>query len=316
MVPAKPRKSECGRLTHCTGSRNGFAARSSSTSTVSRYSSRCGPRIPGRAGAAARNIVAEARRERDRLDVPEAELGREARELAGDPLEHRPVEIDQIDLVHRQHDMADAEQAHDDGVAAGLRQQSLARIDQQHGQLGIGGAGRHVAGVLLVAGRVGDDEGAPRRGEIAVGDVDGDALLALGFQAVEQQREIDIGADGAVLLGIAGERGQMIVEDQVLLVEQPADQRRFAVVDRAAGEKRKAGGVGVRDGFAGRSTSITTLRSFPRKRESEPQPRTHSFRPGSRFRGDERNLAICTSQHARNSPRASSSPSSRIHRGR
>ena len=36
IVPAKPRKSELGRLTHCTGMRNGLPARSSSTSTVSR----------------------------------------------------------------------------------------------------------------------------------------------------------------------------------------------------------------------------------------------------------------------------------------
>jgi hypothetical protein len=42
-----------------------------------------------------------------------------------------------------------------------------------------------------VAGRIGDDELAFRRGEIAIGDVDGDALLALGAQAVGEQREID-----------------------------------------------------------------------------------------------------------------------------
>jgi hypothetical protein len=40
--------------------------------------------------------------------------------------------------------------------------------------------------------RVGHDESAPRRGKIAIGDVDGDALLALGLQAIEQQGEIDI----------------------------------------------------------------------------------------------------------------------------
>ena len=32
IVPAKPRKSRCGRLTHCTGRRNGAFRRSSSTS--------------------------------------------------------------------------------------------------------------------------------------------------------------------------------------------------------------------------------------------------------------------------------------------
>ena len=39
-------------------------------------------------------------------------------------------------------------------------------------------------------GRVGDDELAPRRVEVAVGHVDRDALLALGAQAVGEQREV------------------------------------------------------------------------------------------------------------------------------
>ena len=76
-------------------------------------------------------------------------------------------------------------------MAARLGQDALARIDQNDRQVGGGRAGGHVARVLLVARRVGDDELAPRRGEVAIGDVDGDALLALGAQAVGEQREID-----------------------------------------------------------------------------------------------------------------------------
>jgi hypothetical protein len=34
--------------------------------------------------------------------------------------------------------------------------------------------------------------------EEAVGDVDGDALLALGLQPVDEQREVDVLAGGAV----------------------------------------------------------------------------------------------------------------------
>jgi hypothetical protein len=45
-----------------------------------------------------------------------------------------------------------------------------------------------------VARRVGDDELAPVGAEEAVGDVDRDALLALGGQAVDQQREVDLAA--------------------------------------------------------------------------------------------------------------------------
>ena len=41
-------------------------------------------------------------------------------------------------------------------------------------------------------GGVGEDEGAPRGGEVPVGDVDGDALLALGAQAVGEQRQVDV----------------------------------------------------------------------------------------------------------------------------
>ncbi len=122
-------------------------------------------------------------------------------------------------------------------MAVGLAEQTLARVHQQHGELGVGCAGRHIAGILLVARRIGDDEGAPRRREIAIGDVDGDALLALGFQAVEQQGEIDVRSVGAVFFRIAFECGQMIVENEILFVEQAADQGRFAVVDRPAGQK-------------------------------------------------------------------------------
>jgi hypothetical protein len=76
-------------------------------------------------------------------------------------------------------------------VAAGLRQHALARVDQDDGEVGGRGGGDHVAGVLLVARRVGDDVLARAGGEVAVGDVDGDALLALGLQAVGEERQVD-----------------------------------------------------------------------------------------------------------------------------
>jgi hypothetical protein len=90
--------------------------------------------------------------------------------------------------------VADSEEARDDEVArARLRQQRLGDVEEQHQRVGVARAGGHVARVLLVARRVGDDELAPRRREVAVGDVDGDALLALGFEAVGEQREVELG---------------------------------------------------------------------------------------------------------------------------
>jgi len=49
----------------------------------------------------------------------------------------------------------------------------------------------HVARVLLRAGGVRDDEFPARGGEIAVGHIDGDALLALCAKTVGEQREVD-----------------------------------------------------------------------------------------------------------------------------
>jgi hypothetical protein len=64
-----------------------------------------------------------------------------------------------------------------------------------------------------VAGRVGDDELARRGGEVAVGDVDRDALLALGGEAVEQQRVVELAVLGAGALGVGLKRGELVLED-------------------------------------------------------------------------------------------------------
>ena len=143
------------------------------------------------------------------------ELGGEGFEVRDDRAERRLVEADEVHLVDRQHDAADAEQRHDDGVPARLREQALGGVDQQDGEVGGGGAGRHVARVLDVAGRVGDDEAAVRRGEEAVGDVDGDALLALRLQPVDEQREVDVLAVRAVLLGIALQLRDLVLHQEV-----------------------------------------------------------------------------------------------------
>ena len=112
--------------------------------------------------------------------------------VGDDRVERRLVVADQVHLVHRQHDVADAEQVREIGVPPGLGQHALARIDQDHREVGGRGAGDHVARILLVPGRVGDDELALLGREEAIGDVDGDALLALGGEAVDQQREVDL----------------------------------------------------------------------------------------------------------------------------
>ena len=68
-------------------------------------------------------------------------------------------------------------------------------------------------------------------------DVDRDALLTLRRQPVEQQREIELAVDRAVAARVGLERRELVVEDQPGLEQQAPDQRRLAVVDRAAGDE-------------------------------------------------------------------------------
>src|SRR6185312_11197440 len=95
----------------------------------------------------------------------------------------------------------------------------------------------HVARVLFMPGRI-DDDKAPRRCfEIAPGNVDGDALLALGLKPVEQQAEIDLLAvEPAALRSVRDGRGR-VLGDSGRVPEHAADQGRLAVIDRAASEQ-------------------------------------------------------------------------------
>ena len=124
--------------------------------------------------------------------------------------------------------------------------------------------GRHVAGILLVPRRVGDDELAAVAGEEAVGDVDRDALLALGGEAIDQQCEVELAAARAEALAVAFERAELVREQAFGIVQQATNQRGFAVIHRAASDEaqqrlRAVGGeIGVEIAFgdgAGRSAA-------------------------------------------------------------
>jgi hypothetical protein len=85
--------------------------------------------------------------------------------------------------------------------------------------------------------RIGDDELAPLTSEIAVGDIDRDSLLPLGRKPVDQQRKVDLLALRPVAFAVGLQRRKLVIEDLLGFVEQPADQRRLAIVDAAAGDE-------------------------------------------------------------------------------
>jgi hypothetical protein len=83
-----------------------------------------------------------------------------------------------------------------------------------------------------VAGRVRELKATAWRHERAVRDVDRDPLLALRAQAVGEEGEVHVRIAAALrrFLDVL----HLVDEDLLRVVEQPADQRRLAVVDGAA----------------------------------------------------------------------------------
>ncbi len=192
------------------------------------------PRHPHRSAG---QIFARQRRQRNALHLADAQLRGERGVAFCDVGEHLRVVVHQVHLVDRQHHMPDAQQRHDVAMPAGLRQQALARIHQHHRHIGSRRAGGHVARVLLVPGAIGHDEFPPVCIEIAVGHIDGDALLAFGRQPIHQQCIVDAPALGAMPSAVAFQRGKLIVEQALAVVQQPPDQRALAVVHTAAGDE-------------------------------------------------------------------------------
>ena len=165
--------------------------------------------------------------------------------VGDDAVEASVVPRHEVHLVDRDDDLADAEQVDEEAVPPRLLEDAGARVDQDDREVGGRGAGHHVAGVLDVARRVGDDELARRRGEEAVGDIDRDALLALGGEPVDEEGVVEVGPLCARPCAVVGEHRELVGGDRAGVGEQAANQRRLAVVDRPAGDETEEGGHGV-----------------------------------------------------------------------
>ena len=207
----------------------------------------------------------------------DVEPGREGMEFVANRVELLLIPADEVHLVDREHDVLHTEQRGEEGVAAGLFEQSDAGVDENDHQLRSGGAGDHVARVLNVAGGVGDDEFPLGGGEVAIGDVDGDALFALGAQAVGHQGKV--GVVVAAFTRGALDGGELVLHDGLGVVQQPADEGGLAVVDRTRGgqaQKRRLPHQNPR--FFARAL----IRNTPRACDPPCPPRKYGRRHGWR----------------------------------
>ena len=70
-----------------------------------------------------------------------------------------------------------------------------------------------------MAGRIGNNERASRRRKKSIGDIDRDALLPLGLEAVEKERKINVCFSGAVPLGVLKKSRELIFENQLGIMQ-------------------------------------------------------------------------------------------------
>ena len=207
--------------------------------------------VPGDARRMRGNAVAVARGDRDHRGGLDAEAGQMRRNLVADFLESFGAEIDAVHLVDDDRDLPDAEQMQQIAVPPGLVAHAFQRVDDQHRAVGLRGAGDHVAQKFGVAGRVDQHDVARAGAETDLRGVDGDALVALGLQRVEQERPFK---RHAAPRADRFQHFQLALGQAAGLVQQASDQRRLAVVDmtddddvdlrprRAVGRCRQGGG--------------------------------------------------------------------------
>ncbi len=101
----------------------------------------------------------------------------------------------------------------------GLGQNTLARVNQDHGQISGRCPSDHVSGVLFMPRCIGHDELALFGCEETIGHVDGDALLTLSGQAIDQQGKVDLLPLRSHLFAVGFQRGQLIFENHFRVIK-------------------------------------------------------------------------------------------------
>jgi len=147
-----------------------------------------------------RDVIAVTGRHWNGAGLQEAEACNRTKKIALDLAEPRlaPAGEARSILLTASTTVGDAHQLQNRRVPPGLLLQPMARVDQHHGGIGVTRAARHVSRVLIVPGAVDENEPALAGVQIALSDIDRDALLALGGEPIEKQAISREGTSSAI----------------------------------------------------------------------------------------------------------------------
>ena len=152
----------------------------------------CAPFVPGHVLTAGDDIVAVKGGHRDESDILNIEFCSEVRVFLDHSIVGFLTVIYQVHLVDTHEDVWDLQEGGNEGVALGLFDHAFASIHEDEGKVGGRSTGNHIAGVLHVSWRICNDEFTLWRSKVAVGNINGDALLAFVFKAVCEEAEVDV----------------------------------------------------------------------------------------------------------------------------
>jgi len=187
-------------------------------------------RFAGLRRDAERNVHSIACADRNEGPRFNANLRKERFVLRDDFVENLLRVIDEIHLVHGDHDLLDPEQRKQITVPPRLLAHTFIRRDEQHRCIRTRRARNHVLQELLVTGRVDDDIRPLRRLELNLRRIDGDVLFLFLEQCIEQKRVLKF---HPLLLTCRLNLLDLPFRQRVCVVEDPANERGLAVIDVA-----------------------------------------------------------------------------------
>ena len=152
----------------------------------------CAPFVPGHVLTAGDYIVAVKGGHGNESDILNIEFCSEVRVFLNHSIVSFLAVIYQVHLVDTHEDVRDLQEGGNEGVTLGLFDHAFACIHEDEGKVGGRSTGNHVAGVLHVSWRICNDEFTLGCSEVAVGNINGDALLAFVFKAVCEEAEVDV----------------------------------------------------------------------------------------------------------------------------
>src|SRR5215468_7578642 len=146
---------------------------------------------PGHVSTGSNDVVSFERAHWYGINTGDSQPRRESIEIARNGCKYILAIVKKIHFVDGGDDVTNSQKRGDISVPAGLRQQSFGGIDEDDCSVCGRGASGHVARVLLMTRRIGNDEFSPWSREVAIGNIDGDALLTFRPQTISEKREID-----------------------------------------------------------------------------------------------------------------------------